>query len=112
MLVHYINTNVARITMASEERSESMRDDEKMFRRFVEMPPTKNLTDVFHVIPRDHFPITWNFVVRVLTILPTTVACEQSFSYFKRTVHTIMGETTATSFLFARLNLYETIFNL
>ena len=47
-----------------------------------------NIIDAFHVIDRREFPYIWRFLIRVLTIIPTTVACVQSFSYFKRTIHT------------------------
>ena len=46
--------------------------------------------------------------MRNMAIMPTSVACEQSFSYFKRTRHINMGDKTAKFFLFARLNHYET----
>ena len=84
----------------------------KEFRRLLGIPTIINIIDVFDVVPKTHFPSLWKFVIRMLTIIPSTVACEQSFSYFKRTIHTNMGEKTAKSFLFARLNLYETIFDL
>ena len=54
-----------------------------------------NLIDAFHVIDRRVYPRTWRFLVRVLTIIPTSVSCEQSFSFFKRTIHTNMSEQTA-----------------
>ena len=68
--------------------------------------------DVFGVIPKSYFPSLWKCVVRVLTIMPTTVACEQSFSYFKRTYHSNMGEGTAKLFLMVRLKLYDKCYNL
>ena len=71
-----------------------------------------NLVDAFHVIDRREFPYMWRFIVRVLTIIPTTVACEQSFSYFKRTIHTNMSEETSKIFLMARLNHFNYNYNL
>ena len=71
-----------------------------------------NLIDAFHVIDRRVYPRIWRFLVRVLTIIPTSVACEQSFSLFKRTIHTNMSEQTAKIFLMARLNHFNYDFNL
>ena len=62
---------------------------------------------MFGVIPKSYFPSLWKFVVRVLTIMPTTVACEQSFSSFKRTYHSNMGEGTAKVVLMVRLKQDE-----
>ena len=111
-LVPFIFSHFSLITTQSEIRNELMRQKEKDLRKQLEIPTSINLMDVFDVVPKAHFPSLWKFVIRTLTIIPTTVACEQSFSYFKRTIHTNMGEKTAKSFLFARLNLYERSYNL
>ena len=70
------------------------------------------LVDTFGIIPRDSFPGIWRFVVRMLTIIPTTVACEQSFSYFRRTQHVNMSGDTAKILLFSRMSLYNYNYNL
>ena len=111
-LVPFLISNYSLISTQSQIRNELMRKQEKEMRKLLGIPTIINLIDVFDVVPKTEYPSLWKFVVRILTIIPTTVACEQSFSYFKRTVHTNMGEKTAKSFLFARLNLYETIFDL
>ena len=49
--------------------------------RTLGVPQISNLIDVFKIIPKGEFPRLWNFVIRVETIIPTTVACEQSFCY-------------------------------
>ena len=96
----------------TEQRLFLSSDREKELRRLLQTHTTSNLIDVFGVIGRSYFPALWRFVVRVLTIMPTTVACEQSFSFFKRTYHHNMGEGTAKIFLMVRLKLYDTSYNL
>ena len=78
----------------------------------LQIRPVPNLVDAFKAVPKDRFPLVWRFLVRTLTILPTTVACEQSFRYLKRTLHANMSETTAKYFLFSRLSLYNYNYNL
>ena len=78
----------------------------------LQMPTAPNLTDAFDIIPKDQFPDLWRFAVRLLTILPTTVPCEQSFSYFKRTRHINMSEQTAKTLLYWRMSLYNYNYNL
>ena len=111
-LVPLIISNFSLISPQSQIRNEMMKKLEKELRKLFEITTITNFIDVFVVVPKTDYPSMWKFVVRILTIIPTTVACEQSFSYFKRTLHTNMGEKTAKSFLFARLNLYETVFYL
>ena len=82
----------------SEIWKDMMRKMEKELRTLFEIPTISNLIDVFDVVPKAHFPSMWKVVVRILTIIPTTVACEQSFSFFKRTVHTNMGEKPLSLF--------------
>mgnify|MGYP004660603013 FL=1 len=81
-------------------------------RRVLGFPTTTNITDALSTKQKELFPQLWRFVVRLLTIMPTTVECEQSFSYFKRTAHINMSEENAKNLLFTRLNLYETIFDI
>ena len=85
----------------------SLGEKDKRLRQFLHVPITYNLLDVFEIFPRAVLKNLWLFVVRTLTIMPTTVACEQSFSYFKRTQHINMSEETAKIFLLARMKLYE-----
>ena len=100
------------ILRQTDQRSLMLSGREKDLRSQFEIPTITNLIDVFGVIPKSYFPSLWNFVVRLLTIIPTTVACEQSFSYFKRTFHSNMAEGTAKIFLMVRLKLYENCYNL
>ena len=111
-LVRLVLSERENIETTSERRNGLMLRREKKIRELIGTPTIANLTDVFKIIPKDTFPSTWKFVLRILSIMPTTVSCEQTFSYYKRTIHTNMGEKTAKSFLFARLNLYETSYNL
>ena len=94
------------------EEAESLCKSENNIQELLRIQPTTNLLDVFRAIDKNEYPNIWRFVIRNLTIMPTTVACEQSFSYFKRTAHINMSETTAKNFLFARLGLYEKDFHL
>ena len=75
-------------------------------------PTTTNLIDTLRTTGKEQYNQLWRFVVMVLTIMPTTVECEQSFSYFKRTAHINMTEENAKNILLTRPNLYETCFNL
>lgn len=61
--------------------------------------PTITLLDVFKVIDRRNYPFLWEVVVKTLTILPTTVSCEQSFSCLKHRLHENMLKETAFCFL-------------
>ena len=78
----------------------------------MDFPRTPTIVDVFPSTQKNQYNQLWKFLVRLLTIMPTTVECEQSFSYFKRTAHINMTEENAKNLLFTRLNLYETCFNL
>ena len=42
------------------------------------------LFDVFSVVEKTQFPILWEIVLRVLSSIPTSVSCEQSFCILKR----------------------------
>ena len=66
-----------------------------------------DLADAFHVVEKWPFDKTWRFVVQMLTIIPTTVVCEPSFIFFKRTLHINMSEETAKILLMARLSHYD-----
>ena len=88
-----------------EDRHELLSTRETRVGRLQRMPLDPNIIEAFGAIPRENFPALWRSVVRLLTIMPTTVSCEQSFSYFKRTLHANMSEQTARNFLFSRLSL-------
>ena len=105
-LIHQIHLNQGQIMMKNYERCAHLRSRERKVRIQLSTPYCFNLLDVFQVIPKHEFPIIWRFVVKFLTIMPTTVGCEQSFSYFRRTIHTNMSEETGMVFLFKRLELY------
>ena len=94
------------------ERLGNLTKRERETMELLQTPSTTNLIDAFHVIDRHDFYNIWRFVVRVLTILPTSVACEQSFSVFKRTIHTNMSEQTSKIFLMARMNHFNYDYNL
>ena len=81
-------------------------------RRLLAFPTTTNLIDTLRTTGKEQYNQLWRFVVLVLTIMPTTVECGQSFSCFKRTAHINMTEENAKNLLFTKLNLYETSFNL
>ena len=96
----------------TERRSQLYSERENKLRDLLELPTTSNLVDVFGVVPKESLPRLWRFVVRIHTIMPTTVACEQCFDSFKRTNHINISDQTAMVFLFARLYLYENSYNL
>ena len=49
---------------------------------------------MFQVVERTKYPMLWTEVVKVKTIMPTTVSCEQSFSVTKRSFHANMNVNT------------------
>ena len=46
-----------------------------------------SLQDVFHFVSKERYPILWRENVKMKTLIPTTVSCEQSFSLIKHTLH-------------------------
>ena len=94
------------------ERETALGMREKNVRHVLQMQKRATLIDVFHLVERDTYNNMWRFVVRLLTVIPTTVACERSFSFFKRTIHINMSEETAKNFLNARMGLYKRKYNL
>ena len=83
------------VLQVADERSHVYGPREREMRLLLQTPRTPNLVDGFGVNGKTGFNNLWRFLVRMLTIMPTTVACEQSFSFFKRTIHTNMSEETA-----------------
>ena len=53
-----------------------------------------NLSDVFQVVKREAYPLLWGEMVKTLTVLPTTVSCEQCFSVVKHSIHVNMKAET------------------
>ena len=78
-LIHQIHLNQGQIMMNNYERCAHLRSRERKVRIQLSTPYCFNPMDVFQVIPKHEFPIIWRFVVKFLTIMPTTVGCEQSF---------------------------------
>ena len=60
---------------------------------------TITLLDIFKVIDRRSYPYLWKVVVRTVTIMPTTVSCEQCFSCLKHRLHENMLKENAFCFL-------------
>ena len=56
-----------------------------------------SLHDVFMVIERGEYPLLWREVMKLHTIIPTTVSCEQSFSVMKHSFHVNMKTRTFTA---------------
>ena len=73
-LMRFVTTNRDVIVAVAEERLGRLSSREKDVRCEIQAPTIPNIIDVFRVFPRDGFPFLWRFVVRVLTIMPTTVA--------------------------------------
>ena len=99
------------IDSQAEQRILSSSLLERRMRQTLASPVDPNLVDFFNVISRSDFPRLWKFVMMVLTILPTSVGCEQSFSYYKRTAHINMSDENAKN-LMSRLFQYECNYNL
>ena len=66
--------------------------------------------DVFKILDKEKFPRLGNITRRVMSIIPTSASCEQSFSCLKNRLHENMKKTTAFNFLMASQN--NTVFNL
>ena len=60
------------------EKMRQIKDDE------VRRESTITLFDVFTVVVRTRYPFLWDMVLRVLSYIPTSVSCEQSFCILKR----------------------------
>ena len=56
------------------------------------------LIDVFTIIQREKYRFFWKTALTALSILPTTVSCEQSFSSLKHEMHQNMAEKTGFDF--------------
>ena len=56
----------------------------------------RSLLDIFRFVQKEKYPLLWNESVKLKTIIPTTVSCEQSFSVIKNTLH--KNKSTGTVF--------------
>ena len=102
-----VAANYGSVEAKSREKMEAFTTREKDVMNLLQMKTVPDIIDAFGVVPRDDFLGLWGVVVRLLTIMPTTVSCEQSFSYFKRTLHTNMSGEMVKFFRNARLSLYN-----
>ena len=76
-----LNEIVKQETTIQEKASSTKPDGENANKSFI------TLYEVFKVVDRRKFPVLWDVVLRVLSYIPTSVSCEQSFSVFKRRMH-------------------------
>ena len=53
-----------------------------------------SLQDVFGVVDKVKYPLLWRETMKLRTIIPTTVCCEQSFSVVKHSLHHNMKNET------------------
>ena len=60
---------------------------------------TITLFDVFVFVDRDNYPLLWKTVLKMMTMFPTSVSCEQYFSRLRNKLHENMNKETAFSFL-------------
>ena len=56
------------------------------------------LGDVFQIVERDKYPHLWSLTRRVMSVIPTSTSCEQSFSCLKHRLHENVKKTTAFNF--------------
>ena len=57
------------------------------------------LLDVFKVIDANNYPFLWNVVLKTLSVMPTSVSWEQSFSRLRNKMHENMSKETSFSFM-------------
>ena len=62
-----------------------------------------NLDDVFRVVERSKYPLLWNEVIRINTIVPTSVSCERCFSVIKHSYHNNMKSNTLIAHVMNKL---------
>ena len=60
---------------------------------------TITLLDIFEFVNRENYPFLWEKTMNVLTMIPTTVSCEQYFSRLRRKLHENMSKETSFAFL-------------
>ena len=47
----------------------------------------RSLLDAFVLVERSRYPLAWSEMLKIKTVIPTTVSCEQSFSVWKHVQH-------------------------
>ena len=57
------------------------------------------LLDVFKVVDPNNFPFLWDVVLKMMTVIPTSVSCEQSFSRLRNKMHENMKIKTSFHFM-------------
>ena len=70
------------------------------------------LCDVFKVLERTKFPLLWKEVIKMKTIMPTTVCCEQGFSVTKRAWHVNMATSTVIANVTNKIRMRTTLMEL
>ena len=60
---------------------------------------TVTLFEVFKIVNRTNYPFLWDITLKAITILPTTVSCEQQFSRLRHKLHENMRKETSFAFL-------------
>ena len=60
---------------------------------------TVTLFDGFKIVNPVNFPSLWDITLTAITILPTTVSCEQQFSRLRQRLHENMRKETSFAFL-------------
>ena len=71
-----------------------------------EIETTQTLNDAFNFIHRGKYQGLWRETLKLRTIMPTTVSCEQSFSVLKHTLH--VNTSLETAIGRATIKLHET----
>ena len=67
----------------------------------VEVRPT--IVDVFQFVEKDSYPRLWKESMKLTTLMPTTVCCEQSFSVLKHVMHNNMKNRTIWAKVMTRM---------
>ena len=88
-----LNEIVKQETTIQEKTSSTKPDGQNDIKGFI------TLYEVFKVVDRTKFPILWDVVLRVLSYIPTSVSCEQSFSTLKRRMQENMKKENAFMFV-------------
>ena len=63
------------------------------------MQETITLLDVFEKVERADYPDVWSEVLKLLSIMPTSVGCERTFSILKHKLHPNMKKENAIVFM-------------
>ena len=57
------------------------------------------LQDVFKIVEREKYPLRWKKMIDVISLMPTSASCEQSFSCLKHRLHENKNKRTAFNFV-------------